>query len=189
MKIYTKTGDGGETGLFGGGRVPKSHARIEAFGVLDELGAFVGHARAAVEVELVRDRLKAVQHDLFGLGANLATPEPAEGRKRPEIPSLPLHRVGEMEAWIDEVIGEVPPLEHFVLSGGSTGAVALDLARTVCRRAERAAVTLSLEADVDPGVIQYLNRLSDTLFAFARLENHREGTGDVIWIKDGAPQS
>lgn len=189
MKIYTKTGDGGETGLFGGGRVPKSHARIEAFGVLDELGAFVGHARAAVEVELVRDRLEAVQHDLFGLGANLATPEPAEGRKRPEIPSLPLHRVGEMEAWIDEVIGEVPPLENFVLSGGSPGAVALDLARTVCRRAERAAVTLSLEADVDPGVIQYLNRLSDTLFAFARLENHREGTGDVIWIKDGAPQS
>ncbi len=189
MKIYTKTGDGGETGLFGGGRVPKSHARIEAFGVLDELGAFVGHARAAVEVELVRDRLEAVQHDLFGLGANLATPEPTEGRKRPEIPSLPLHRVGEMEAWIDEVIGEVPPLENFVLSGGSPGAVALDLARTVCRRAERAAVTLSLEADVDPGVIQYLNRLSDTLFAFARLENHREGTGDVIWIKDGAPQS
>lgn len=189
MKIYTRTGDGGETGLFGGGRVPKSHARIEAFGVLDELGAFVGHARAAVEVELVRDRLEAVQHDLFGLGANLATPEPAEGRKRPEIPSLPLHRVGEMEAWIDEVIGEVPPLENFVLSGGSPGAVALDLARTVCRRAERAAVTLSLEADVDPGVIQYLNRLSDTLFAFARLENHREGTGDVIWIKDGAPQS
>ncbi len=189
MKIYTKTGDGGETGLFGGGRVPKSHARIEAFGVLDELGAFVGHARAAVEVELVRDRLEAVQHDLFGLGANLATPEPAEGRKRPEIPSLPLHRVGEMEAWIDEVIGEVPPLENFVLSGGSPGAVALDLARTVCRRAERAAVTLSLEADVDPGVIQYLNRLSDTLFAFARLENHREGTGDVIWNKDGAPQS
>ena len=189
MKIYTKTGDGGETGLFGGGRVPKSHARSEAFGVLDELGAFVGHARAAVEVELVRDRLEAVQHDLFGLGANLATPEPTEGRKRPEIPSLPLHRVGEMEAWIDEVIGEVPPLENFVLSGGSPGAVALDLARTVCRRAERAAVTLSLEADVDPGVIQYLNRLSDTLFAFARLENHREGTGDVIWIKDGAPQS
>lgn len=187
MKIYSKTGDGGETGLFGGGRVPKSHARIEACGALDELGAFVGNARAAVEVGLVRDRLEAVQHDLFGLGATLATPEPAEGRKRPETPSLPLHRVDEMEAWIDEVIGEVPPLENFVLSGGSPGAIAVDLARTVCRRAERAAVTLmSLEADVDPGVVQYLNRLSDALFAFARLENHRAGMGDVIWEKDGA---
>ena len=186
MKIYSKTGDGGKTGLFGGGRVPKSHARIEACGVLDELGAFVGNARAAVEVGLVRDRLEAVQHDLFGLGATLATPEPAEGRKRPEIPTLPLHRVAEMETWIDEVIDEVPPLENFVLSGGSPGAVAVDLARTVCRRAERAAVTLSLEAEVDPGIIQYLNRLSDALFAFARLENHRAGTGDVIWDQDSA---
>ncbi|GMR11823.1 MAG: cob(I)yrinic acid a,c-diamide adenosyltransferase [Gemmatimonadota bacterium] len=185
MKIYSKTGDGGETGLFGGGRVPKSHVRIDACGVLDELGAFLGYARSAVEVELVRDRLETVQHDLFGLGATMATPMPAEGRKRPETPPLPLHRVGEMETWIDEVVREVPPLENFVLSGGSPGAVAVDLARTVCRRAERAAVTLSLEADVDPGVIQYLNRLSDTLFAFARLENHRAGTGDVIWDQDG----
>jgi cob(I)alamin adenosyltransferase len=184
MKIYSKTGDGGETGLFGGGRVPKSHARIEACGVLDELGAFVGSALAAVEVGLVRDRLESVQHDLFGLGASLATPEPAEGRERPLTPSLPLHRVGEMETWIDEIVAEVPPLENFVLSGGSAGAVAVDLARTVCRRAERAAVTLSLEAEVDPGVVQYLNRLSDALFAFARLENHRAGRGDVAWDKD-----
>ena len=187
MKIYTKTGDQGETGLFGGGRVPKSDTRIEACGVLDELGAFVGSARSAVQIGVVQDRLQSVQHDLFVLGADLATPEPAEGRRRPETPEPPLHRVSEMESWIDEVFDEVPPLEDFVLSGGSPGAVALDLARTVCRRAERVVVALGLEADVDPGILQYLNRLSDVLFAFARLENHRGGAGDVIWDKERAP--
>ncbi len=186
MKIYSKTGDGGDTGLFGGGRVSKSHIRVEACGALDELGAFVGSARAASAVEEVRDRLEVVQHDLFGLGAELATPPPAEGRRRPDTPDLPLHRVEEMERWIDEIIAETPDLDDFVLSGGSPGAVAIDLARTVCRRAERAVVGLALEVDVDAGILRYLNRLSDLLFAFARLENHRTGSGDVIWEKDRA---
>lgn len=187
MKIYTRTGDEGDTSLFGGGRVAKDHPRVDAYGTVDELNSVVGQALLAVEDEGTRERLSLVQHDLFAIGSALATPAPAAGRKRPSTPELPLARVGEMESWIDEADAELPPLRAFVLPGGAPGGAALHVARTVCRRAERAVVALARTEDVedvDEGVIRYLNRLSDLLFALARLENHRAGRGDVEWRKE-----
>jgi cob(I)alamin adenosyltransferase len=183
MKIYTRTGDDGGTALFGGGRVPKAHARVEAYGTVDELNAVVGMAIAQVGDHEIADRLRIVQHDLFTLGADLATPPPRAGRKRPETPALPSERVAEMERWMDQADEELPPLTAFVLPGGSAGAAALHLARTVCRRAERAVVALMDSDPVSEGIIPYLNRLSDLLFTFARLENHRAGLPDVEWKK------
>jgi cob(I)alamin adenosyltransferase len=154
MKIYTRTGDGGETGLFGGGRVAKDHPRVRAYGDVDELNATLGVALAALADGTIRDRLAPVQSDLFALGAHLATPPAPEGR---------------------------PELRAFVLPGGSTGAAALHHARTVCRRAERSVVALAAGEAVPEAAIVYLNRLSDLLFTLARLENHRTGRGDVPW--------
>lgn len=186
MKIYTRTGDAGDTGLFGGDRVPKDHARVEAYGTVDELNACVGWAVTVVSDAATRERLGSVQHDLFALGALLATAPPAPGRPTPKgLPALPSHRVGEMEAWMDEADSRLPELKAFVLPGGAPGAAALHLARTVCRRAERAVVHLASLASepVDEGILIYLNRLSDTLFTFARLENAVTGAGDVEWRK------
>lgn len=181
MKIYTRTGDAGETALFGGGRVAKNHLRVEAFGTVDELNAVLGWSVTQLSDDTIRTRLETLQHDLFTLGADLATPPAAEGRRGPETPSMPSDRVPQMEGWIDEADAELPELRAFVLPGGSEGAAALHLARTVCRRAERAAVALSAEDFVRVEVLVYLNRLSDLLFTFARLENHRSGRGDVEW--------
>jgi cob(I)alamin adenosyltransferase len=184
MKIYTRTGDAGDTALFGGGRVSKDHPRVTAYGTVDELNAGVGVAVAAVADARIRERLSAIQHDLFALGAALATIPPQEDRPRPKgLPTLPTGRVPEMEAWMDAADGELPPLRAFILPGGTPGAAALHLARTVCRRAERAVVHLATLEEVDEGVVVYLNRLSDLLFTFARLENHRAGTPDVEWRK------
>ncbi len=184
MKLYTRTGDDGETSLFGGGRVSKADARVAAYGTVDELNASLGWALTQVGEPDLRVRLESLQHDLFVLGSHLATPPPAEGRRQPETPSLPHDRVGEMESWIDAAEGELPPLKAFVLPGGTPGGAALHVTRTVCRRAERAVVALSARDNVDQGVVRYLNRLSDLLFAYARLENHRAGTGDVEWRKE-----
>jgi cob(I)alamin adenosyltransferase len=193
VKIYTRTGDEGETALFGGGRVPKSHLRVRAYGNVDELNSVVGRALLAAEVPSTRERLARVQHDLFALGAHLATPPTREGRKRPELPTLPEARIGEMESWMDEAEEALPPLKSFILPGGSPGAAELHLCRTVCRRAERTAVEL---LPADPGVrfvVRYLNRLSDLCFVLARLENRRAGVADVRWEKEGeegsAPQA
>ena len=185
MKIYTRTGDGGETALLGGGRVAKDHRRVAAYGAVDELNSVLGWAVATAADDTVRRRLERVQHDLFTLGADLSAPPARNGRKRPEVPELPRGRVDEMEAWIDEADEELEPLRAFVLPGGSPGAAALHVARTVCRRAERAVVSLAAGGEVDPLVIRYLNRLADLLFALARLENHRAGVADVLWEKDG----
>lgn len=182
MKIYTRTGDGGETSLFGGGRVPKDHPRVAAYGTVDELNAAVAWAAETVRDVGIKRHLGAVQRDLFALGAVLATPPPDEGRPAPKgVPEVPTTRIAEMEAWIDAATGELPELRAFILPGGTPGAAALHLARTVCRRAERAVVTLAADASVDDVVVVYLNRLSDTLFTFARLENHRAGVADVEW--------
>jgi len=188
MKIYTRGGDEGETGLFGGKRVPKSHLRVDAYGTVDELNAALGVAAQAVSDPEIRERLQRVQRDLFSLGASLATPEPEEREKRakPEIPPLPLERIREMEEWIDGATEETPTLRAFILPGGCRGSAALHLARTVCRRAERKAVLLGAQAPVDPAVVRYLNRLSDLLFCLARLENHRAGVPDVPWRQDGS---
>lgn len=189
MRIYTRGGDEGETSLFGGGRVGKGHGRVEAMGDVDELNATLGWALNELEDGGVRARLEAVQHDLFSIGSELATPASQGVRVRPETPGLPVGRVGELEAWIDEVEDGLPLLTAFILPGGVRGAAALHLARTVCRRAERAVVRLAESESVDADVIPYLNRLSDLLFVLARAENHVAGGGDVLWVKPGGGPS
>lgn len=185
MKIYTRTGDTGETGLFGGGRVPKDHHRVEAYGAVDELNAVLGltisQLRAEGSAELA-ERLQLIQADLFDLGAHLATPSAEEGgRATAHLPDLSPDRVGEMERWMDEAESELEPLRNFILPGGVEAAARLHLARTVCRRAERRVTTLSREADLDERLVIYLNRLSDLLFVLARLANRRGGGKDVAW--------
>lgn len=187
MTIYTRTGDDGRTSLFGGGRVPKDDARVHAYGTVDELNAILGWTVTLVADATVRERIEALQHDLFALGAELATPPSRESRRRPATPALPMQRVDEMERWIDEADAVLPKLQAFVLPGGSAGAAALHVARTVCRRAEREVVRLSAVETVDGAITTYLNRLSDLLFTFARLENHRDGRGDVEWVKPEGP--
>jgi cob(I)alamin adenosyltransferase len=180
-KIYTRTGDAGETGLFGGGRVPKDHPRVAAYGDVDELNSAIGVARACAPIDLADQLLEAVQRDLFSIGGHLATPDPDKVRKSLERATLSDHRVTEFEAAIDAADEELPPLKAFVLPGGSPKAAALHLARAICRRAERSVVALAREDDVPPLFLVYLNRLSDLLFALARVANQRAGTGDVVW--------
>lgn len=183
MKIYTKTGDKGETGLFGAGRVSKAHVRVAAYGDVDELNALLGLAIAEGLDPAIGERLNRIQHDLFVLGSHLATP-PVEGRTPPSIPALPAERVAQMESWIDEAEAEIGALTAFILPGGTPGAARLHVARTVCRRVERAVVALAAAEFVDPEVTRYLNRLSDLLFELARLENHRAGRADEAWVKE-----
>jgi cob(I)alamin adenosyltransferase len=181
MKIYTRTGDGGETGLFGGGRVGKDDARVEAYGAVDELNAVLGWIRSqAADVELA-DRLGILQADLFAIGSHLASPPPPPGRRRPSLPPLPETRIDQMERWIDDADTELEPLRSFILPAGDPSAAALHLARTVCRRAERRVVSLARSQTVEPGVVVYLNRLSDLLFMLARLANRRAGVPDAPW--------
>lgn len=183
LKIYTRTGDDGGTALFGGGRVRKDALRVEAYGTVDELNAVLGWAVTQVSDASVRERLESLQHDLFSLGSDLATPPAKEGRTRPSVPDLPADRVDDMERWMDEATEVLPDLRAFVLPGGAPGAAALHVARTVCRRAERRTVALAASEPVSPEVVTYLNRLSDLLFTFARLENHLSGRPDVEWRK------
>jgi len=181
MSIYTKTGDEGDTGLFGGGRVPKDHPRVSAYGDVDELNSAVGVVRATQPIEFFDPLLESVQRDLFAIGGHLATPDPERVARALEKAALSEDRVAEFERTIDAADQELPPLRAFVLPAGTPKAAALHLARTVCRRAERSVVRLGQEADVHPLFIVYLNRLSDLLFTLARLANHRAGTGDVTW--------
>ena len=181
VKIYTRTGDLGETGLFGGGRVAKDHARVVAYGDVDELNSFIGLARATLPLDLFAGDLEAIQRDLFSIGGYLATPDPAKVRKALEKADLDASRVTSLETAIDAADRELPPLKAFVLPGGCPKAAALHVARVVCRRAERSTVSLARASDVPPLFLVYLNRLSDLLFTLARLANHRDGTGDVTW--------
>lgn len=181
MKIYTRTGDKGQTALFGGGRVPKDHLRVQAYGTVDELNSVLGVALPLLHDVSSRRRLERVQHDLFALGSHLATPAAEPGRRSPHLPALPEARVAAMEAWMDESEEALPALKQFILPGGSQGAAALHLGRTVCRRAERSVVALAQSEAVDPFVGVYLNRLSDLLFMLARLENFRSGIPDTPW--------
>jgi cob(I)alamin adenosyltransferase len=181
MKIYTRTGDEGDTGLFGGGRVRKSHPRVAAYGDIDELNSAIGVARATPPMELFDHLLATIQRDLFSLGGHLATPDPDKVRKALEKAELDEGRIAEFERTIDQADIELPPLKAFVLPAGSAKAAALHLARTVCRRAERRVIELADQAPVPQLFIVYLNRLSDLLFTLARLANHRTGSGDVTW--------
>ena len=180
-RIYTRLGDTGETHLGDMSRVPKTHPRIEAYGDVDELNSAIGMARATQPVDFVDDLLEAIQRDLFALGGHLATPDPERVRQALEKAELTTDRVVDFERTIDSADQELLPLKAFVLPAGTPKAAALHLARTVCRRAERSVVRLSHEADVPELFLVYLNRLSDLLFALARLANHRDGAGDVTW--------
>jgi cob(I)alamin adenosyltransferase len=181
MKIYTKTGDEGETGLFGGGRVPKDHPRVAAYGDVDELSSVIGLVRATDPVDFFDDFLVSIQRDLFSIGGYLATPDPSRVSKALEKASLSSERVAEFELAMDEADQVLTPLRAFVLPAGTPKAAALHLARTVCRRAERSVVHLARDTEVPGLFLIYLNRLSDLLFTLARLANKRAGVADVIW--------
>ena len=172
MKIYTRTGDSGETSLFGGTRVPKNDARIEAYGTVDELNSFLGVARASALPSEVDEELHRVQMDLFEIGAHLASTDASR------FPGVDGNRIEALERAIDAMERELAPLTSFVLPGGSAGAAHLHVTRTVCRRAERCVVALE---QVAPSTVTYLNRLSDYLFVAARFANLRAGVGDVPW--------
>lgn len=179
-RIYTRTGDKGETGLFGGGRVPKSDARVEAYGSVDELNSVLGWAMTVLDAAEATE-LRVVQSDLFTIGAQLATPEKTRGRK-PIVPELPAQRVTDLEKWIDRLEDELPELRTFILPGGSASGAALHVARTVCRRAERRVVTLAAAEPIADVIVTYLNRLSDLLFVLARAVNHRAGSPETPWL-------
>lgn len=181
MRIYTRTGDQGDTGLFGGGRVGKDHPRVSAYGDVDELNSAIGVARAEEPAALFDAELEAIQRDLFVIGGHLATPDPDKVRAALARADLPPDRISTFERAIDAADAELPPLRAFILPAGTPKAAALHLARTVCRRAERGVVALGREAEVPPQFLIYLNRLSDYLFTLARLANHRAGRGDVTW--------
>jgi cob(I)alamin adenosyltransferase len=181
VKIYTKQGDAGETALYGGQRARKDAPRVDAYGQVDELNAAVGLARALLdqadgEVEAI---LAGLQNDLFVLGAELATPAGVENKASVPIAAADVARLEEI---IDRLQETLAPQKHFVLPGGTAPAAALHLARTVCRRAERASVALAKSEPVSPSALIYLNRLSDLLFVLARTCNARSGTPDVPWI-------
>lgn len=182
MKIYTKTGDRGETSLLGGARVVKNHIRVAAYGDVDETSAAVGVARTTAPDALAGELLAAIQRDLFTIGAALAAPQPEKLPDRQAAKSvISAERIAALEAEIDAADMELPPLKAFVLPGGTPKAAALHLARTVCRRAERRVVHLAQEETVPDDVVVYLNRLSDLLFTLARLANHRAGVADLSW--------
>jgi cob(I)alamin adenosyltransferase len=181
MKIYTKTGDAGDTGLFGGGRVGKDHPRVEAYGDVDELNAALGVVRAAEPMSRVDEIIIAAQRDLLSIGALLATPDREKMAEHLRKARLDDARIGELEHAIDECERELEPLRSFILPGGTRKAAALHVARTVCRRAERRIVALGREAELPPVVVRYLNRLSDLLFMLARVANRRSGAAEVTW--------
>ena len=184
VKIYTRTGDAGDTGLFGGGRVPKDDPRVEAYGDVDELNAALGMARAVELMPRIDEVLVPVQRDLFAIGALLATPDRDRMAQHLQKARIDEHRIAQLEQSIDDAESELEPLREFILPGGTEAAARLHVARTVCRRAERRVVALAHLARVEPSVVQYLNRLSDLLFTWARLANRRAGVTDEKWIRD-----
>ena len=182
VKIYTRTGDEGETGLFGGPRVRKDAQRVEAYGAVDELNAVLGGAVAALDDGSLRAMLIEVQSTLFDLGGELATPAVRERAAAGQLaPQVPVDAIEQLERWIDELEEELEPLTQFILPGGAPAAATLHHARTVCRRAERRAVTLSASEDVSGEALRYLNRLSDFLFVAARAVNRRAGVDEPRW--------
>ena len=179
MKIYTKTGDSGETSLFDNTRVSKADARVAAYGEVDELNACLGAARAALQDDDLTGALIVIQQELFALGARLADPS-SRIAGRVTKAALPAEAIDRLEGTIDRLEGELPPLRRFILPGGGQAGALLHLARTVCRRAERHVVGLGSEA-VEGAVVVYLNRLSDLLFVMARTANHRAGLSEIEW--------
>jgi cob(I)alamin adenosyltransferase len=181
MKIYTKTGDKGDTGLFGGGRVAKNHPRVEAYGDVDELNAAIGLARSIELMPRVDEVLVPIQRDLFAIGALLATPDREKMRQHLDKARIDEDRIAQLEHAIDDGDRELEPLKAFIIPGGTPKAAALHVARTVCRRAERRVVQLQHDTELPELVVIYLNRLSDLLFTLARVANRRAGAGEVTW--------
>jgi cob(I)alamin adenosyltransferase len=184
MRIYTRTGDQGETGLFGGGRVSKHHLRVEAYGAVDELNAQLGWAETLTRQLALTEPLQGVQADLLVIGADLATPPDASAAAADRTRRVGEAQVTRLEEWIDRLDAQTTPLTTFILPGGSPAAAALQVCRAVCRRAERRVVALAAAEPVSPQVVVYLNRLSDLLFTLARWVNAREGVAEPVW--DGA---
>ncbi|MDG1572402.1 cob(I)yrinic acid a,c-diamide adenosyltransferase [Robiginitalea sp. M366] len=186
MKIYTKTGDAGSTGLFGGTRVPKHHIRIQSYGTVDELNAWIGLLRDHAPEEGIHTFLQGVQDQLFTAGSMLATePEKAElrsGKPRLNIPLLGEADIQVLETEIDRLNESLPPMTHFVLPGGHPAVSYCHIARTVCRRAERMTTLLHEQSPVDPVLLAYLNRLSDYLFVLARKLSAVLGADEIKWI-------
>ena len=180
-RIYTRTGDSGQTGLFGGGRVGKDNIRVAAYGDVDELNSSLGVVRATAPVEFHDHLFDLIQRDLFSIGGHLATPDPVKVQKALEKAELSPERIKEFEDAIDAADEVLPPLRAFILPGGTPKAAALHVARTVCRRAERSVVALAHDETVPDLFLVYLNRLSDLLFALARLANHQAGQEDITW--------
>jgi cob(I)alamin adenosyltransferase len=174
MKVYTKFGDKGNTQLLGGSVVPKNDLRVEAYGSIDELNSVLGIAVSFCDSEEIKNSLIKIQNDLFVIGAELAS----KGAKTKQIP---LARVGDLEAEIDLLWAELPPLKNFILPGGSKTASILHHARTVCRRAERSIISLSQKESVNPDIIVYVNRVGDLLFTMARYANYKKKVPEVLW--------
>lgn len=178
MKIYTKRGDTGKTSLFGGQQVDKDMCRIEAYGTVDELNSALGMALSHQLSDIGKDILLNIQHQLFVLGADLATPPDSETR----IQRIEQSQIEQIEANIDELDSQLPGLKNFILPGGSQPGAKLHLARTICRRAERASVSCKKNGeDISEEAIRYLNRLSDLLFVLARYENYQLGIKEFTW--------
>ena len=184
MKIYTKTGDKGETSLYGGTRVSKAAARVESYGTLDELNAFIGLAKAEISDEKVSSQLQKIQFDLFTVGSEAATPTDkmflANGKSRLDL-LISEEEIMELERWMDNFDAELEPLQFFILPSGGKAAASVHVCRTVCRRAERAMVYLNETEEVRPELIKYLNRLSDYLFILARYISKISGEKEDYW--------
>lgn len=184
MKIYTKTGDKGQTSLYGGTRISKASARVESYGNIDELNSFIGVAKSYIENQEAINQLKKIQFDLFTVGSESATPADklmlANGKSR-----LPLiiseDEITELENWMDAMEGHLEPLQYFILPGGGKAATSLHVARTVCRRAERSLIFLSESEEIRPELIKYLNRLSDYLFVLARYISKLQNEQEEFW--------
>ena len=184
MKIYTKTGDKGETSLYGGTRVSKAAARVESYGTLDELNAFIGLAKAEISDEKVLSQLQKIQFDLFTVGSEAATPTDklllANGKNRLDL-MISEKEISELEHWMDDLDASLEPLQFFILPSGGKAAASVHVCRTVCRRAERAMVHLNETEEVRPELIKYLNRLSDYLFILARYISKISGEKEEYW--------
>ena len=183
VKIYTKTGDSGETGLYGGQRVPKDNLRVETYGTIDELNAVLGLAGTQIADMEVCGILLRLQNELFEVGADIATPL----ERTNNVPRVRKDQIERLESEIDRFEEELKPLTNFILQGGTAGASYLHLARAVCRRAERHLVALEREESLNPEILQYVNRLSDHLFVLARLTNRRAGVEDIKWTRPDKP--
>ena len=179
MKIYTRTGDSGETALLGGKRVSKADPRVAAYGDVDELNAWLGFARAGALGHELATMVEKIQRDLFAIGSRLADPE-SKVANRVEKTAVTGEDVKRLEDWIDQLESDVPVLRRFILAGGSSSGASLHVARTICRRAERGVVGLGPE-HVESEILVYLNRLSDLLFVMARVANRRDGAPELEW--------